>query len=432
MASLPLALSIHNFISKVGADAGFAAIIGLAILVLLLFAQARETASLRRRADEAEDQLHRLELYVDQLARRPRGAPEAAPGGAPMVTPPPAVAAPAFAGLGSPVAARAMNAPVGAMTVIPAAPAGVAAPALSAATRLIPAPDPISIRALRASEEAHANGSGVAVLESAPPVAAPSVAADGPPPSTPAGGASHPPAPGAGNGQQPPARVRLPGGGAPGGGAPAAERPLSMPPRRAGLTAEPSGSRVSRAAIAIATVIVVVIVVVVLLFVTGGSSTTTTSTPSAGASATTRAKTTTSRRTKAAAAIAPASITVAVLNGTSTTNLAHDVMAKLSADGYKQGAILTASDQTLTGTIVGYLPGDRAQAVVVAKSLKLGSASIQGVNASDRAVACGGATSACPAQVVVTVGSDLASYATTAASGSGANGVPASTTTSGA
>ena len=45
MASIPFALSVHHFINSVGADAGFAAIIGLAILVLLYFAQARETAN---------------------------------------------------------------------------------------------------------------------------------------------------------------------------------------------------------------------------------------------------------------------------------------------------------------------------------------------------------------------------------------------------
>ncbi len=57
MGSIPLALSVHNFISSVGADAGFASIIGLAILVLLYFAHARETANLH---DEAEELAHRL------------------------------------------------------------------------------------------------------------------------------------------------------------------------------------------------------------------------------------------------------------------------------------------------------------------------------------------------------------------------------------
>ncbi|MBV8220940.1 MAG: hypothetical protein JO325_20955, partial [Solirubrobacterales bacterium] len=46
--TIPFALSVHHFISSVGADAGFAAFIAVALLVLLYFSQARETANLRR------------------------------------------------------------------------------------------------------------------------------------------------------------------------------------------------------------------------------------------------------------------------------------------------------------------------------------------------------------------------------------------------
>ena len=56
---------MHHFISSVGADAGFAALIAVALLVLLYFSQARETATLRRRADESGQRVQELE---DQLA----------------------------------------------------------------------------------------------------------------------------------------------------------------------------------------------------------------------------------------------------------------------------------------------------------------------------------------------------------------------------
>ena len=52
MGPIPFAFSVHHFINSVGSDAGFAAIIGLAILVLLYFAQARETSSLREQVYE--------------------------------------------------------------------------------------------------------------------------------------------------------------------------------------------------------------------------------------------------------------------------------------------------------------------------------------------------------------------------------------------
>ena len=76
MASIAYALSIQHFVNTVGAKAGFAAIIGLALLVLLFFTQSRETANLRRRADEAEQQLYQLQLHLDHLSRQ-----RAPPGG---------------------------------------------------------------------------------------------------------------------------------------------------------------------------------------------------------------------------------------------------------------------------------------------------------------------------------------------------------------
>src|SRR5205807_1542584 len=79
MGSMPLALSVHNFISSVGADAGFASIIGLAILVLLYFAHAKDTANLH---DEAEELAHRLlqaETRIAQLSRQQPVAPAPAP-----------------------------------------------------------------------------------------------------------------------------------------------------------------------------------------------------------------------------------------------------------------------------------------------------------------------------------------------------------------
>ena len=79
MANLPLALSVHHFINTVGADAGFAAIIGLAILVLLYFAQARETANLREQAYEAAQRVAQLEARLTSLARQQAAAAQVAP-----------------------------------------------------------------------------------------------------------------------------------------------------------------------------------------------------------------------------------------------------------------------------------------------------------------------------------------------------------------
>src|SRR5579864_2301820 len=117
MGTVPFALSIHHFISTVGADAGFAAIIGLAILVLLYFAHARETANLREEAALLSQRLQQAEARVAQLSRAQSAQPVVT---APVVPPPPA--------------ARAHGAAAPAPFI--GAPAGVGAPALAAATRV--------------------------------------------------------------------------------------------------------------------------------------------------------------------------------------------------------------------------------------------------------------------------------------------------------
>jgi hypothetical protein len=158
----------------------------------------------------------------------------------------------------------------------------------------------------------------------------------------------------------------------------------------------------------IAGLLVVAAIVAVLLIVTStGSSQSSSSSAIANAP-----KATHHHRTRVAA-LKPAAVTVAVLNGTSTSNLAHAVSLKLTTAGYKPGTIATATDQTQTATTVGYRPGQRPAALIVARTLSLGSTAIVPVTSSDLAVACPQA--ACTAQVVVTVGSDLASAATSAA-----------------
>src|ERR1700722_16349169 len=131
MGAIPFAFSVHHFVNSVGADAGFAAIIGLAILVLLYFAQARETKSLREQSYDAAERVQQLELNVAALSRA-----QPAPAGVAAVPAP----APAPAGFSRPTAATPFAA-------VPVAPAGVGAPALTAATRLIPASEGTAVPA---------------------------------------------------------------------------------------------------------------------------------------------------------------------------------------------------------------------------------------------------------------------------------------------
>ncbi|MGZ4216310.1 MAG: LytR C-terminal domain-containing protein [Solirubrobacteraceae bacterium] len=390
MANLPLALSVHHFIDSVGADAGFAAIIGLAILVLLYFAQARETANLREQAYEAAQRVAQLEARLTSLARQQASAAQAVPAArAGAVRAPAPAPAPAFAG---------------AVAMAPGPPAGVAAPALSAATRLIPAtpvaePEP----AVPQQDAPEPDGQPVddTALGSLPPATAAAAGGNGsshggvtsPPRVTPPPRGVLPPARGG-----PPAQAaRRPGPAS----AAAGRRPVAPPPR----FSEPPRKRLGlRIVLALAGALVIAAIVVALLHFTGSGS----SPNSTRASATSNAPgTTTAARRKRTVTVVPSTVTVSVLNGTASNGLAGRISNQLTSAGYKQGRVATASDQTRTATIVAYMPGHKPDALAVAKSLKLGPASVQPVDQATQAVACPVSTE-CTSQVVVTVGTDLA------------------------
>jgi hypothetical protein len=390
MASIPFAFSVHHFINSVGAYAGFAAIIGLAILVLLYFAQARETSSLREQAYESAQRVQELENRIAQLARQPVPAP------APAVAP---VGEPAVGRTGAPRPATAPARPATAVATVAAlpevgAPAGVGAPALTAATKLIPA------------------GAVAAGLEEFTGEEPDLTTVGSPAPATVAGGANGhatmPPPVGAPADAQRPAvgeqtvpprmQIRPSAASIPGG------RRTPPPPRK---QAAQGPSRGRRLLLGVLGLLVVAGIVVALFVITNSGSKSTNGSQQAanktGANNTTAAR----RKRKQSATISPSSVTVSVLNGTATAQLAHRVSTKLNGLGYKEGTVATAADQTRTATVVAYLPGHQRDALAVANSLKLGPASVQPIDQSTQAVACPPGT-ACAAGVVVTVGSDLA------------------------
>ena len=65
---LPLALSLTSTFTKVGAIAGFAALLGIALLSLLAFAQAREIKRLREWAGRAPERAAEMEQRVSTEA----------------------------------------------------------------------------------------------------------------------------------------------------------------------------------------------------------------------------------------------------------------------------------------------------------------------------------------------------------------------------
>ena len=383
MASVPFALSIHHFVSSVGADAGFAAIIGLAILVMLFFAQARETANLRDQAYESAQRVGQLEARLAEVSRQQAAASQAQ----------------AAAGAAVPGAAlaRAATATPARAPAMFGAPAGVGAPALAAATRLIPiaagnGPVPGVAQPREWPPEP------VPVGEPASPAAATATAvAPAPAPATVAGGSN-----GHDRSAAPTAPPR-PVGGVPtraagrSAGPGAARRPLVAPepPRRRSRALRVLGFLVGVAVVAGG--------VAALLLVTSNKSGSQASTSAAHAGNAAAAS-----QAKRAAAFNPRSVTVAVLNGTATTGLAHRTALRLAAAGYRQGTVATATDQTRTTTVVAYLTAHKNDALRVASTLKLPVRSVQPIDSGTQAVACP-PPAPCTANVVVTVGADLAS-----------------------
>ena len=347
-----------------GADAGFAAIIGLALLMLLYFAQARETSSLRRHADEATARIGQLEARIVQLTRAPSAAPQAQ-----AARPPVSVGAVAT----GPIAARALA---------PAAPAGVAAPALAAATRLIPSARPASAAPAAVAEP---------VAAPRPSLADRAAAGDRRGRGERLGHRRAAPA-GLGDvGCSEPARHRAPGRSAKPQAAGGFGWPRPTGSRAVGLSPRP---RVALGALG------VVAVVVVLLYRHGGA-----------------------RRLELQLWLDrdPGEQCSARPSGRAAVNPRRS--RSLSSTARRPTASLTGSRNISKGratrrgprgtprsdpptTIVAYLPGFKRDAEAVAATLKLGPSVVQPVDQNTQSVACAGANP-CTANVVVTVGANL-------------------------
>jgi hypothetical protein len=405
MVTIPFGLSVHHFISSVGADAGFAALIAVALLVLLFFSQARETHTLRTRADEASLRIQELEAELADMADQVAALPAEI---SVRAASPRAAAAYGAAQPGTPV--RAGGVPTTALP--PSAPAGVGAPALAAATRLIPDPD-YSVPAYGpATAAGNGNGSSRPVVAASaatverpvqaraasapPPVAAPARvgAGGGQGGRGPGAGPARPGGPG--QGPAGPSKGRPPGGGQPRYAGPSrpSGAPLRPSPRR-------SRGRIVFGVLLGAAALAAVAVGVIVL--TGGGKTA--SSASRSASSTTLA----SHRTRPGVAVRPSAVTVSVLNGTDMQGLAGRVAQRLSGVGYREGSKPTnASDQTQATTVVAYMtPTDRPDALAVANTLKLSKASVQQIDPNTKAIACP-PSQACTSMVVVIVGKDLA------------------------
>jgi hypothetical protein len=367
MGSLVLAFSIDKQIEQIGSIAGFAAIVGLAVLSLLYFAQAREVKRLREWAGRAPERDAELQQRVaDEAARRATGAAPAA--------------RPATAAAAATAAAQA------------AIPRPAAAPATAAGQTAVVKPG------TPPGAPAPAGATPAATAPSAAPPAAPPAAGAKPVATTPAP-ATSPPVGAAPASPVPPVPSVLAQAAAAGAARPrrtvtVGSTPASatVPPRRD--EPEERDRLFSGRAIA-ATAVVAALVVVVLLVsgVLGGGDDPAPAGTTPTTAATAPAET---------AVPAPADTAVAVLNGTAVTGLARQAADRLEARGYPDVATRDAFDQQQQVSHVAYADGFEGAAQRVARILDIPASQVVPLDPSTQSIAGDGV------ELVVTMGLDQA------------------------
>jgi len=409
MTALTLGLSLSNSFTKVGAIAAFVALVGIAILSLLVFSQAREIKRLREWAGRAPERAAEMEqrvsadaaarMLADRRSQGPSvgGSAPSMPQGRVVPRTTPLVSAPVATAVGASAAA-----------VTPAASASPAAtpasgspgvPAASASSPGAEADQPSATASAGSPTEqpspaqaaAVASAGGVVAAESEQdkPVATPApVTAAGQGATRTAPRAPLPPSPAAPKPASP-RSSSIPAAQA------SSSRVVSSRPRAAAVATGSAASagagaaagggrkdfrqeRSPTRAIVLGAGVLIVVVLVLIFAVSalkgGGSSTPTTAQSSIGAqTASSTSQSTTAHKTgRSAVAANPAETAVVVLNGTATTGLAHHLASDLQQSGYTQAlASAAVPPGTHQSTVVEYSSGHRADARGVARTLNV-------------------------------------------------------------
>jgi hypothetical protein len=436
-------VSVHGFVNSVGAYVGLGSLLAVALLVILYFAHARETATLRDRLDEAQQRISGLEGRIAQLMQMQsaqRGRGPVAPAPAPVAPPAPIrapgapqgsvrrVPNPATAAGGASSAAALAQAPASPRgDALPAAPAGVAGPALASATKLLPDPAPgasddtMYVPAAAAAANGNA-GEHTAVLAAAPATPKPAAAASARVASaSPRGSVAPPPRVQIGADQSEDTEAPVPAAAGSSrvrriGGHPQAPT-VSLPAFDDQSVG--GGGRFSGALLPLMIAGVAVIVIIAgLIVITNSGGGTTGGTVNHGNTGGGTTGQTLHNNKPAKTPFNAASYKVAVLNGTAQSGLAGDVGSKLTAAGFKRGNITNAASQTQGLTFVYYVSSNanKIAAQHVAKTLTLPASRVHKAGASViqscTISATGASLGSCSAQVIVSVGQDRVTLAT--------------------
>jgi hypothetical protein len=104
--------------------------------------------------------------------------------------------------------------------------------------------------------------------------------------------------------------------------------------------------------------------------------------------------------------VAPGDISVEVLNGTATNNLAHDVAAQLSAEGFRIAGVVSAADVPVAKTTLSY-PASLENSVKTVEAALAATPATKTISSS---------ASASSNVITLTIGTDWAGVATTSPS----------------
>jgi LytR cell envelope-related transcriptional attenuator len=389
-----LAFSVQHEVEKYGAYLAIASFLGLALLSILYFAQAREVRRLREWAGRAPERDAELAARVTEqadAARRLQAQPirrPAATDATQVVAPPAPVAEPATNG--HPTAAP-LTVPMGPR---PATAAAAVAAAVGAATA---APEPDA------------------------PASEPEAPAAAPEPPTDGGDETPPPAKPNGNGNGTGDVAAIPRATPRPAPAPAPRRPAAqparvpqrtatVPPRRvppragrpAAAPAQPERSRTRGIVIGVVAGIVVIAVAALVITQLGGGGGGGTTLPN------TTEPPTSSPTTSGTSSAGPsrAETEVVVLNGTTTEGQAAQAKTTLEQAGYATDHLPTAnaSNQATATSTVYYAPNRRRQAALVARALKI--TRISPVDSQTKSLADNSSDPPVTSDVVVILGSD--------------------------
>lgn len=369
MSATILAASAGGLIEQVGSYAGYASIIGLGILALLYFSQAREVRRLREWAGRAPERAAELEQRVQADAQRRVGA---AP-----------IAATSAAGQQA-VEARTHEATAAVYASIGAPPPGAAPP-----------PGQLARPATSNPPAAGPGAPAPSASPGAPPAAATPAAAA-------AASRTVPPLANGSTSQETTESAA------------ARPDPLPAPPARPASQlsgdddSDGFGLSAARIGMIVGGAFAATLVAVVLVLTLAGEdesaqpqnnfgntpsveqapSGSSSSEGGSGSSSPAAALTSAERR----------ATNIAVLNGTTQTGLARAVANKIQEDGFTIGGVATNADQSVPTTIVSYTADNEPAAVAVAKVIGIDRGSVQAADANTAAAA--------DADVIVTVGSD--------------------------